>query len=339
MTAIDDFRRLVGELIGCERADAVVPKLTAGAGLRAVLNALSDGGRVPRVVTTAHEFDSTDFILRTYRAKGRASVSFVGPSGEMRGVPWYGAGDLLGSIDDRTDLVCLCHTVFRTGQAMPGVGEVIERAHACGALVLLDSYHAMAIRPMESFGGEGPQPDFVTGGCYKYARGGTGACFLAVHPRLLDGADRLTTLDTGWFAKKDTFSYRRTEEPELSAGGDAWLESTPSVLPMFQALSGLEFCREIGTDRLWAYNLRQQAGLREAMRGRGLEPVEPPDEEAMGPFTLLPSEDAPALCEALKKHGVNTDARGGFVRFGPDVLNTGAELEYAAEACARVVRA
>jgi len=338
MEGISDFRRLVAGLIGCDRWDAVVPKLTAGSALRAVLNALGDGGRVPRVVTTAHEFDSTDFILRTYRSKGRAEVAFCKPGGEMRGVPWYGVGDVIGRIERGVDLVCVCHTVFSTGQVMPGLDEIAGAAREAGALLLVDSYHSMGAQPMRSFGAGSIDADFVTGGCYKYARGGTGACFLAVNPRHLsdDGTPALTTLDTGWFAKKDTFSYARGERVELSAGGDAWLESTPSVLPMFQALSGLEFASAVGVDRLRAYNLEQQAALREAMRGRGLSPLEPEDPGSMGPFALLASEDAPGLSSALREAGVNTDARGGFVRFGPDVLNTAEELARAAETAARV---
>ena len=67
------------------------------------------------------------------------------------------------------------------------------------------------------------------------------AGWLAVHPRHLRehgaGTTGLAnpalapTLDTGWFAKKDTFLYQRPEMPEFKDGGDAWLESTPPVLP------------------------------------------------------------------------------------------------------------
>jgi kynureninase len=55
------FRARLAQLIGAPRTDCVVPKSSAGQGLRAVLNTY-DG--VPRVVATRGEFDSLDVILR-----------------------------------------------------------------------------------------------------------------------------------------------------------------------------------------------------------------------------------------------------------------------------------
>src|ERR1700760_1492213 len=53
-------RSRLAQLIGASRYDCVVPKTSAGQGLRAVLNALPG---VPRVVSTTGEFDSVDLIL------------------------------------------------------------------------------------------------------------------------------------------------------------------------------------------------------------------------------------------------------------------------------------
>lgn len=65
---IHEHRRQVAKLIGLKDATAVVSKTSAGQGLRAVLNALpKDGSTRPvRVLTTCSEFDSLDFILKTY---------------------------------------------------------------------------------------------------------------------------------------------------------------------------------------------------------------------------------------------------------------------------------
>ena len=48
-------------------------------------------------------------------------------------------------------------------------------------------------------------------------------------PRHLDGS--LTTLDTGWFAKKDMFRYARSDTVEFAAGGDAFLEFPRAIQP------------------------------------------------------------------------------------------------------------
>ena len=135
---------------------------------------------------------------------------------------------------------------------------------------------------------------------------------------------RMRTPDTGWFAKKDVFSYARPEPPEFGAGGDAWLESTPPVLACFQALAGLELTLELGVERLRAYSMTQKQLLAELMPG-----VEGADKHH-GAFVTLKHRDAAALAAELEKQGVKVDARGEYLRLCPDILNSRAELERAA---------
>ena len=67
------FRALTGRLLGVAK-HLVIPKTSAGQGLRAVLNSLTGN---PRVVTSDGEFDSLDFILRVYREQGRIELKIV----------------------------------------------------------------------------------------------------------------------------------------------------------------------------------------------------------------------------------------------------------------------
>src|SRR5882672_6580075 len=68
LAARDKWRALTAKLVGAPRADCIIPKTSAGQGLRAVLNALPGKARV---ATSDGEFDSIDFILRVYRQQGR----------------------------------------------------------------------------------------------------------------------------------------------------------------------------------------------------------------------------------------------------------------------------
>jgi kynureninase len=324
---IGRFRAGVARLIGFSRPDAVVSKTSAGQGLRAVLNALLRPGEPIRVVTTTGEFDSVDFILKTYAHRGFAQVRWVGPTAAEGEVPLFEPEAILGAIDAGTDLVVVSIAYFTTGQLLKGLDGIVRRAHAHGALVLLDAYHAAGVVPLalEALGA-----DFVVGGSYKYARGGPGACWLAVHPRHLDG--ELRTLDTGWFAKRDTFAYARPDEPLLAAGGDAWLESTPPVVTAYQAKAGLELTLEVGVDRLREYGLERLRLLREEFRAAGAPLFEPSDPEAFGAFALWPHPRPQEAVERLKERGIVVDARGAFVRFGPDFLTTHDEIRAAASA-------
>src|SRR4029453_6303328 len=70
--------RLAG-LMGAPRPDCIVPKTSAGQGLRAVLNAYDN---VLRVVATRGEFDSLDLILREYARRRRIALTLVEPDGD-----------------------------------------------------------------------------------------------------------------------------------------------------------------------------------------------------------------------------------------------------------------
>ncbi|MEI8282450.1 MAG: aminotransferase class V-fold PLP-dependent enzyme, partial [Armatimonadota bacterium] len=192
------FRSMVGQLLGLSDPTAVVLKTSAGQGLRAVLNSFPVD-QVINVVATRGEFDSADFILKAYQEAGRVNVRWVEPGSHEGPVHLFDASDVLAAIDDSTDLVAISAVMFGTGQILKDMDVIIDKAHRHGALVLVDAYHALGVFPfsMHDLGA-----DFCVGGCYKYLRGGPGACFLAIAPHIL--ASGRKTLDTGWFAKEDT---------------------------------------------------------------------------------------------------------------------------------------
>ena len=294
MQGRERFRELTAQLVGAPRADCIVPKTSAGQGLRAVLNALP--GK-PRVLTTDAEFDSLDFILRAYRDKGRIELKVL-PFDDFRPEP--------------CDLVVLSTVAFRTGRVFPD----LDKLRTGNAMVLIDVYHHAGVLPLDV---AALDVDFAVGGSYKYLRGGPGACWLYVHPR----HHGLRTLDTGWFAKKDVFAYQRPEPPQFAPGGDGWLESTPPVLTPFQALAGLEVTLELGVPRIREYNLAQKALLESLLPVSGAGPEH-------GAFVTLQRPDAKALATALEKQGIKTDARGEHLRLCPDYLNSREELVSAA---------
>jgi kynureninase len=301
----DEWRALTARLVGAPTPDSIVPKTAAGQGLRAVLNALS--GK-PRVLTTNEEFDSLDFILRAYREKGRIDLK-VQPFDKFRVEP--------------CELVVLSTVAFRTGRVFPNLAETVRKARSAGACVLVDVYHHAGVLPLDL---AALDVDFAVGGSYKYLRGGPGACWLYVHPR----HHAMRTLDTGWFAKKDMFLYQRPNPPQYAPGGDAWLESTPPVLGPCQALAGLEIVLELGVEKLRAYNLEQKrflASRLEGAQGAG---------EDHGAFVTVLHPDAMVVAKQLERKNVKVDARGEYLRFCPDILNSRAELERAAATVRRV---
>jgi len=316
LAARERFRALTAQLVGAPRADSVVPKTSAAQGLRAVLNTFDS--RV-RVVTTDAEFDSIDFVLRVYRDRGRIELVVVPARAEA----------LIGALQESAELVVVSSVLFRTGEIVAGMEDLIRAAHAVGAKVLLDVYHHAGVVPLDL---SALDADFAIGGSYKYTRGGPGACWLYVHPRW----QALRTLDTGWFAKEHPFAYERPDPPRFASGGDAWLESTPPVLAPVQALAGLEFTLAVGVERLRAYHLAQKQYFAALLAGRRI-PVDGAAPE-FGAFLSFRHPDAVRLASELLQRGVKADARGDRLRLCADLLNTDEELALAAQRLANTLR-
>lgn len=320
------WRSNTAKLIGLERSDCIVSKTSAGQGLRTVLNCFV-GIKPLNIVTTTAEFDSIDFILKTYEAQGVAQVTWVGPHRVDRGVALFDAADICNAITPKTNIVVVSRTVFTTGQILDRFHTIVDAAHAVGAVFVVDLYHAAGVIPLQM---ESAGWDFAIGGSYKYLRGGPGACWLAIHPKTLSKG--LQTLDTGWFAKAGTFGYEREPAPKFKSGGDGWMESTPAVLMPYQAKSGLEFVLCQGVENLRKTSLDQLKVIQTVFKSHGLDLYEPEDRNRFGAFALLPTERAAEIAKSLAKAGVVVDARQGCVRLGPDFLNTDEDFERTAVA-------
>ncbi len=308
------FRARVAKLVGAPRADCIVPKTSAGQGLRTVLNALPG---IPRVVATKGEFDSVDLILKQYAAQGRVQVRWTEPSVE----------ELMLEATAGTDLVVVSLVMFATGQIMHGLERLADACHASGARLLIDAYHAIGVFPVDvaALG-----PDFVIGGSYKYLRGGPGACFLYISPEALES--ELTPLDVGWFAKQDAFLYQRPDPPQFAPGGDAFLESTPPVFTYYQARAGQQFTLAVGVARIREYQIDRLTRLKRYLSDAGVESTGADADH--GAFLTICHSNATSLATALSERGIHTDARGPYLRLCPDLLTRDEELVRAASALA-----
>jgi kynureninase len=310
--------------LGAPRADCVVPKASAGQGLRAVLNTYDAS---PRVVATRGEFDSLDVILREYARRGRIELAMVEPRSDGR----FDTADIVAAISTRADLVVVSEIVFNTGQRLDDLAAIVAAGRAAGGKVLVDVYHSMGVVECDV---EALGADFAVGGSDTYLRGGPGAAFLYIHPRHLDGGMR--TLDIGWFAKESPFAYERPEPPRFARGGDGWMESTPAFLPFYQARAGQLFTLAIGVARLRSFSLGAQRRLVAALGERGVQA--PGGTEDRRAIVVVEDDKAVAIADALRGEGIVTDARGRCLRLCPDLLTSDDELERVAASVAALRR-
>jgi kynureninase len=303
-------RARFARLINAPRTDCVVPKTSAGQGLRTVLNAMPS---TPHVISTRGEFDSIDLILRQYAALGRIRVTWVEPD----------ISAVIAALDTGADLVVVSQVLFMTARILHGVDRLAAACHAAGTRLLVDAYHAVGVFPVDV---TAMGADFLIGASYKYLRGGPGAGFLYIAPAVLDSG--FLPLDTGWFAKDDPFAFERPDPPRFAAGGDAFLESTPPIFTYYQARAGQQFVLAMGVERLREYSLLQLSRFQSYLADAGV------DAQGGGPdygaFLTIQAPDARDLARRLAVRGVDVDARGHLVRVCPDCLTTDEEMQRAA---------
>src|SRR4051812_3361137 len=139
---MEAYRARFAALLGTAHPHSVVPKTSAGQGVRAVLNAFDS---VPHVVATRGEFDSVDVILREYALRGRIRLTLVEP--RERGL--YVADDIRAAIRHGVGLVILSTVIFNTGQRLPELEALVAESQQAGARVLLDVYHWMGALPID----------------------------------------------------------------------------------------------------------------------------------------------------------------------------------------------
>ena len=319
------YRAALAALLGLERVDCVLPKVSAGHALRAVLNTLPAGATV---VTTTGEFASVAVVLAQYAALGRLRVVVAARDGEQS---WTEVCLETLRREARVALVVVSQVFFADGSVFGDLATLALACHEQEAELVVDCYHALGVAPvaMDELG-----CDYLIGGCYKYLRGGPGAAFLALAPRVL--ANGVRPLDTGWFAQEAGSDAWAERGPVLRAGGDAWLEGTPPVLTYYQARSGLAFTSAVGVKRLRAYSLGQLQYLRGLLAERGIASAG--GDAGHGAFLTIAAANAAEIVRRLGEQGIVVDARDGSVRVCPDCLTTREELAAAARAIAECWR-
>src|SRR5271156_3020350 len=138
------FRTRMATLIGAVHADCVIPKTSAGQGLRTVLNALP--GK-PRVIATRGEFDSIDVILKQYAALQRVELQWIEPDvdGDFTIEPVVDAVNN----GNGAELVVISQVMFMSGQIVTGLKTLANACHQRGTRLLVDAYHAIGVIPMD----------------------------------------------------------------------------------------------------------------------------------------------------------------------------------------------
>ena len=263
------------------------------------------------------EFPSVRYVYEAHARQGDIELVIVEPAADGL----IDLEQLLAAIDERTLLVPISHVMFATSQRIDAAA-VVARAHAVGALVLLDTYQSAGIVPVRA---AEIDVDFVAGGSVKWLCGGPGAGYLYVAPRL---HDVLEPRMTGWMAHAEPFAF--DQELRYAEGIARFLHGSPAVPALFAARAGYDVMRTVGIDAIRERSIGLCEQIVAAADTRGWRVVSPRDARERGGSVVIDVPHGAAIVAALAEREILVDFRpGAGVRMSAHVYNTREEIEAA----------
>ena len=205
---------LLAPVIGAKAGEVVICDTTSINLYKAVFAGLSL--RPDRLKIIA---ESSSFPTDLYMLEGAVSAR---PGLEIELV-----GDLLGAIDEQVGVVLINHVDYRSGK-LADVAAITAKAHAMGAVVILDLCHSAGIMPI---GLNAQEIDLAIGCTYKYLNGGPGSpAFVFCASKHLPHVSQPLS---GWWGHAKPFSFDTAFTPD--AGIRKFLCGTQPILS-FRAL-------------------------------------------------------------------------------------------------------
>jgi kynureninase len=290
------------------------------------LSCIKPEGTKRTIVCTAMDFPSAVYLY-----KGQRDAGFdldVVPGLDDLSVP---ADRIVAAIDERTAVVCLSHVLFRSSYIVDPA-PVIERAHAVGAMVVLDGYQSAGIIPVDvsQLG-----VDFFVGGCLKWLCGGPGNAFLYTAPWV---KAKTRPRFTGWLSRSAPFTFD-IDAAELRDDGMAMMNGTPAIPAYYAALPGLDIIRQVGVDRIRASSQGMTRRLLDLVDAFGFRSVASRDPERLAGTVAVDVPDAARVAKTLNARDFVVDYRPGVgIRLSPHFYNTMDEIDAIMAELADIVR-
>ena len=277
-----------------------------------------------RIVYEGLHFPNVMYLLEGERKKGAEIVTV--PSDDGIGLP---TERLLAAIDERTRLVPISHTLFRSA-FVQDAEAIAKRCREVGAILLLDVYQSTGVVPLEL---EAWGVHAAVGGSVKWLCGGPGAGYLWVNPEI---ADTLEPTLTGWQADEEPFAFR--PGPIRYAHG-AWrfLTGTPNIPALYSCRAGYKIVAGVGAKKIRERSLALTSHLMAAAEEAGFELRTPRDPKHRGGTVSVWHPDAERLSKELIAREIICDYRpNAGIRLSPHFYNTEAECDHAIDTLARL---
>jgi kynureninase len=283
----------------------------------AVLSSIDFTKQRDTVVMTELDFPSVRYAYAEMAEKLGARVVVVRSDDGLT----IDRDKLLSAIDERTRLVAVSHVLFRSAFLMDA-DAICRRAHEMGALVSLDSFHAVGIVPVDV---KRSKVDFLTGGVLKWLCGGPGACFLYVSPTV---RDQLKPALTGWQAHARPFAFE--DSMEYTTGAFRWLNGTPVIPALYAAAEGPKILRRAGISAIREKSIRLTSRLIALADDRGYTVNAPRDSARRAGTVAIDVPHGYEVAQQMLSRNILVDYRvGAGIRIAPHFFTREDELDEA----------
>jgi kynureninase len=290
-----------------------------------LLTCFDYGGKRNKVVIEGGIFPSVYYVLRGMLPP-HIELHMV-ESDDGISVP---VEKIVDAIDERTLLVPISHVLFRSAYILD-VKPIIDKAHAVGAVVILDGYHATGIIPVDV---TALNVDFYVSGVLKWMCGGPGGVFLYARP------DYLKTIKpklTGWMAHKHPFDF---EVADLDFREDAFrfLNGTPAIPSLYANEPGIDIIAQVGVESIRQKSMRQTALMIELAQAAGYEVNSPRSPDLRGGTVTVNTPHAYEVSRELLARNVIIDYRpNAGIRISPHFYNSDEEIHQAMNTIAEIL--
>ncbi len=229
---VDTVSGLFGKIIGAEAKDVtLIHNLTIGSAL--IASCLDFSGKRNKVVFTDLHFPTISYLWHGWQKYG-AKIQLVKSDDGIH----VDVQKLVDAIDENTLIVPISHVYFRSG-ALQDIKAVIDKAHSVGALVMVDSYQAAGVVPIDV---KELDVDILAAGVLKWLCGGPGAAFMYIRP---DHQEKFKPAIRGWLGDKEPFDFIMPDV-NFAGGMHRFLTSSIQVPCLYTAIPALEFMGETG---------------------------------------------------------------------------------------------
>ncbi|HET6400034.1 MAG TPA: aminotransferase class V-fold PLP-dependent enzyme [Candidatus Kapabacteria bacterium] len=332
---VDEVSALVADLIGAEARDVtLIHNLTIGSALIASALDFTAHDRSSTKERNKIVYSDLHFPTISYLWQGWKKYGAVPHVIESDGI-WAETEKYIQAIDERTKLVALSHVYFRSG-GLQDVKPIIEHAHKMGALVMLDSYQAAGIIPIDV---KDLNVDILATGVLKWLCGGPGAAFMYVRREL---QEQFFPAIRGWLGDKEPFEFHM---PDVNLAPDMhrFLTSSIQVPCLYTARPALKMFQEIGMEPIRKKSLALTERLIERADEFGFTVNSPREPERRGGALTIDPAGAPRrahttrvhttrntkeICEELIRRRFMVDFRPPLgIRIAPHFYNTLDEID------------